>query len=59
MQIEPLVSISEEHSKNMFENWEDFKYWLLFYSINTIEEGSWNFWPLFFWMPQINTHKSM
>ena len=37
MQIEPLVSISEEQCKNLFENWDDFKYWLMFYNVDSLE----------------------
>lgn len=33
MQIEPLVPLSEEQSKQLFENWDDFKFWLLFYDV--------------------------
>ena len=37
MQIEPLIPISDEQSRNFFESWEDFRYWLMFYNVTALD----------------------
>ena len=38
MITEPLLPLSEDQVPNYFENWDDYKYWLRFYEIDSIEE---------------------